>query len=146
MKCEYCGLEINSKFPEKKIHKLCQILRDKISNGRNLTYANDDSYPMSYVTEEIKKKWPNLSPNSRDYVYTHEIVARLILNRDLVAQGEDDSEIVDHIHNNRSKKDFSPHNLRVMNLKDHVSSHKKDKGANREFKDGKTQHKYEEQD
>lgn len=142
-KCEYCDQDINPKFPDRKIHKLCQILRDQVSGGRNLTYANEDSYPMSYIVPEVKKKWPNLSPNSRDYVCTHEIVGRLILGRDLISQGEDDSEIVDHIHGNQTKKSFSPYNLRVMNLKKHVSSHKKDKGAHREFQDGTSHHKYD---
>ena len=82
MKCEYCGNEINPKFSDRKIHKLCQKLKE-FSNGRNLTYANDDDYPMSWVPPDKKSLWPNLSVNSRDYVYTHEIIARMILGRDL---------------------------------------------------------------
>lgn len=121
-KCEYCGMEINSKkFPERKIHRLCGILK-KIAQNRNLTYSNEDSYPMMY-TKSIQGKYPNLKTNSDFYVYVHEVVARLILGRDLIKQGEDDSEIVHH--KNENKKDFRPRNLVVERLKDHVSHHKK---------------------
>lgn len=132
MKCEYCNSEINSKFPERKIHKLCQKLKE-FSGGRNLTENGD--YWMSYVPPEKQSQFPNLSPNSRDYVYTHELVARLILGRDLNSQSSNDPEIVDHVHGNTSKLNFAPRNLRVMKLDDHVHSHKFKNGEEREYED-----------
>lgn len=141
-KCEYCEMDINPKFPDRKIHKLCEKLKE-FSDGRNLTYANEDSYPMSWVPPEKKDIFPNLKPNSRSYCYTHKLIACLILGRDLVSQGEEDSEIVDHIHGSTSKKNFAPHNLRVMNLKDHVHSHKFEGGSEREYDDKKVKKKYQ---
>ena len=128
MKCEYCGNAINSKFSDRKIHKLCQKLKE-FSNGRNLTENGD--YWMSYVPPEKEGIWPNLSVNSRNYCYSHELIARLILGRDLNSQDSDDPEIVDHINmGDGNKADFSPANLRVMKLNDHVSEHKR-KGSPR---------------
>lgn len=123
MKCEYCGFNINKKFPDRNEHKLCSILRE-FSNGRNLT--ENGSYYMSYVPTEKQDIWPNLSVNSRGYCQTHQLVARILLGRDLNAQDSDEPEIVDHIKmGSENKKNFSPKNLRVMKLKDHVSEHKK---------------------
>lgn len=130
-KCEYCGLPLKTDDPNKTTHKLCDVLK-QISGGRNLTYANEDDYPMMYV-KSIKSKFPNLRTNSDHYVYVHEVVARLILGRDLISQGNDDSEIVDH--KDEDKKNFSPKNLRVMRLDSHISSHKKEKGKYREYED-----------
>lgn len=134
IKCEYCGLPLKTKDPNKKTHKLCDRIKI-ISGGRNLTYANEDSYPMSYISEEYTEQFDNLHPNSRGYVYTHELVAQVLLGRKLKVQsdGVDEAEVVDHIGGPKSKKNFSPSNLRVMKLQDHVSSHKS-KDSTRKFK------------
>lgn len=132
MKCEYCGNEINPKFSDRKIHNLCKKLKT-FSNGRNLT--ENGGYHMIWVPPDKQSIWPNLSVNSRDYAYVHEVIARIILGRDLNSQDSDDPEIVDHIHGNTSKLDIAPRNLRVMKLDDHVHSHKFENGSEREYDD-----------
>jgi len=122
-KCEYCGMNINERFPDRVIHKLCEKLKN-FSNGRSLTL--NQNYYMSYLPKEKQDLWPNLSVTSRNYCQTHQLVARIILGRDLIEQDSENAEVVDHINmGNNNKKNFSPRNLRVMNLKDHVSEHKK---------------------
>jgi len=140
--CEYCGLSLKTNDPNETMHQLCKRLQE-FSNGRNLTYANADSYPMSYVPDDKKNMFPSLKPNSRSYCYTHKLVACLLLGRDLISQGEEDSEIIDHIFGNQSKKNFAPWNLRVLNLREHVSSHKLKSGEGREHQDGKSKKKYQ---
>lgn len=122
-KCSYCDLPLETDDPDKETHALCDKLKE-FSNGRNLTKNN--GYWMSYVPPEKQDRFPNMPINSRFYTYTHGLVARLLLKRDLIAQGEDDSEIVDHIRvGEQNKLNFAPWNLRVMKLKDHVSEHKR---------------------
>lgn len=132
--CEYCGMKIKTKNPKKKTHALCDEL-SKISGGRNLTYANADSYPMSYISEPYRKKFDNLKCNSDYYTYTHQVVAQILIGRKLKFQsdGIDVAEIVDHIRGSKSKKNFAPYNLRVMKLQDHVHSHKFHKGKDRKW-------------
>lgn len=130
--CEYCGNKINPKFSDREIHKLCEKLRE-FSNGRSLTENN--GYHMCWVPPEKQDLWPNLSVNSRGYVPVHQVIARLILNRDLNAQDSDDPEIVDHIHGAKSKMWIAPRNLRVMKLDQHVHSHKFENGIERQYSD-----------
>ncbi len=122
-KCSYCDLPLKTDDQEKETHVLCDKLKE-FSNGRNLTKNN--GYWMSYVPPEKQDRWPNLSVNSRGYAPVHQVVARLLLNRDLNAQDSEDPEVVDHIAIGIDNKlNFAPWNLRVMKLKDHVSEHKR---------------------
>lgn len=130
--CEYCGNDISPDFPDREIHRLCEKLRE-FSNGRSLT--ENGGYHMAYIPPEKQNMWPNLSVNSRDYAYVHELIARMILKRDLNAQDSDDPEIVDHRMGAKTKLNFAPRNLRVMKLDQHVHSHKFQGGAEREYSD-----------